>query len=117
MEKRIYRPLEAVSAEEVQRILASGTEEERGLLSLQVGEHGRHWAQSQAVCLKLMDDESPAVRANAALGLSYIARTQGQLDERLVQNPTCCVSCGKTTLIAGALSTPSKISIYFWTGT
>lgn len=25
MEKRIYRPLEAVSAEEVQRILASGT--------------------------------------------------------------------------------------------
>lgn len=85
MEKRIYRPLEAVSAEEVQRILASGTEEERGLLSLQVGEHGRQWAQSQAVCLKLMDDESPAVRANAALGLSYIARTQGQLDERLVK--------------------------------
>lgn len=85
MEKRIYRPLEAVSAEEVQRILAGGTEEERGLLSLRVGEHGRHWAQSQAVCLKLMDDESPAVRANAALGLSYIARTQGQLDERLVK--------------------------------
>ena len=85
MEKRIYRPLEAVCAEEIERILAEGTEEERGLLSLQVGEHSKHWAQSQAVCLKLMDDESPAVRANAALGLSYIARTQGQLDKRLVK--------------------------------
>ena len=85
MEKRIYRPLETVSAEEVKRIIAWGTEEERGLLPLQVGEYGRYWAQSQAICLKLLEDDSPVVRANAALGLGYIARMQGQLDKRLVK--------------------------------
>lgn len=83
--KRIYKPLTKIEDYEIKRILSCGTYEELVLLPLRVGEYGTDWIKSQNICLKLMNNENEAIRANAALGLAYIARTQGNLDKRLVK--------------------------------
>lgn len=85
MEKRIYSPLPAYSGGEIARILNEGTAEEQRLLSLSVGEYEPDWKKAQDICLRLMDSQNPHVRANAALGLSYIARTKGRLEKHMVK--------------------------------
>ncbi|MBL1223625.1 HEAT repeat domain-containing protein [Enterococcus sp. BWR-S5] len=85
MIKPIYKPLEEISEKESKRILASGTVEERMLLPLRVGEYSTDWKQAQDCCLSLMDDPDERVRANAALGLAYVARTKGKLEKHKVK--------------------------------
>lgn len=55
------------------------------LLPLSVGEYFADWKSAQALCLALIIHENAAIRANATLGLAYIARTKGRLDKRLVK--------------------------------
>ena len=83
--KPIYRPLEDVTYEEALRILESGTLEERILLPLRAGEMMVDWKQAQTICIKSFESDDSRVRANAALGLAYIARTKGQLEKHLVK--------------------------------
>ncbi len=85
MSKLVYKPLKPLSKSEIQKQLENGKEDELILLSLSVGEYGENWEEAQAVCLKLMEYNSPAVRANAALGLAYIARNHRMLDKRIVK--------------------------------
>ncbi|WP_321388619.1 hypothetical protein [uncultured Enterococcus sp.] len=85
MIKPIYKPLEEVSEKESKRIIASGTVEERMLLPLRIGEYSPDWKQAQEYCLSLADDSDERVRANAALGLAYIARTKGKLEKHKVK--------------------------------
>ncbi len=85
MSKLVYKPLEPLSKLEIQKQLENGKEDELILLPLSVGEYGENWEEAQAVCLKLMEYNSPAVRANAALGLAYIARNHRMLDKRIVK--------------------------------
>lgn len=82
---RKYCPLEEIDYGKIRAILDNGTYEELVLLPLRVGEYGNDWKKSQSICLGLMDNESEIIRANAVLGLSYIARTQKNLDKRLVK--------------------------------
>lgn len=82
---RIYKPLEEINESEIKRILNEGTVEERILLPLRVGEYATHWKQAQDFCLSLIYDEEERVRANAALGLAYIARTKGRLEKQRVK--------------------------------
>ena len=83
--KPIYRPLEDITYEEAVRILESGTLEERILLPLRAGEMMVDWKQAQTICIKSFESDDSRVRANAALGLAYIARTKGQLEKHLVK--------------------------------
>lgn len=81
----IYKPLEEIDESEIKRILNEGTVEERILLPLRVGEHAIYWKQAQDCCLSLIYDDDERVRANAALGLAYIARTKGRLEKQKVK--------------------------------
>ncbi len=83
--KPIYRPLEDITYEEALRILEFGTLEERILLPLRAGEMMVDWKQAQTICIKSFESDDSRVRANAALGLAYIARTKGQLEKHLVK--------------------------------
>lgn len=85
MDKLQYKPLERIEKNEIQEILKSGTEKQLALLPLRVGEYCSNWKEAQDVCLQLMSNENAIVRANAALGLAYIARKHRRLDKRLVK--------------------------------
>ena len=85
MEKRVYKPLQNIGQEELQTVLTSGSREELALLPLRVGEYWDNWREAQTVCLKLLTHEDAMIRANAALGLAYTARTQGALDKEMVK--------------------------------
>ena len=86
MEKKlIYKTLAAHSDEEIKRILREGTYEETVRLPLEVGMNHHDWKFAQNVCLQLAEHEDEAVRANAVLGLAYIARTKGELSKHLVK--------------------------------
>lgn len=85
MSKLVYKPLEPLSMIEIREQLEKGNDEELLLLPLFVGEYCESWKDAQDVCLKLMEHSSPAIRANAALGLAYIARNHRMLDKRIVK--------------------------------
>ena len=83
--KPIYRPLEEVSYSEAMEILKSGSLSEKIDLPLRAGEYMIDWKKAQTICIKSFESEEPIVRANAALGLAYIARTKGRLEKHLVK--------------------------------
>jgi len=59
--------------------------EELLVLPLALGEHFLDWKYAQDVCLRLAEHDSLLVRANACLGLAYVARTKGCLEKHLVK--------------------------------
>ena len=85
MSKSEYRPLIPISSELAQVQLKNGDEDELLLLSLNIGEYAKNWKSAQDICIKLMEHSNPAIRANAALGLAYIARNHRKLDKRIVK--------------------------------
>lgn len=85
MSKLVYRPLIPVSLELAQEQLQNGNEDELLLLPLNIGEYAKDWKSAQDICLKLMEHSNPAIRANAALGLAYVARNHRKLDKRIVK--------------------------------
>ena len=55
------------------------------ILPLSVGESEIEWKNAQDICLTLLSCPDAEIRANAALGLAYIARTKKILDKRIVK--------------------------------
>ena len=43
------------------------------------------WKDAQGICIRSFESEDPQIRANAALGLSYIALNTGCLENHLVE--------------------------------
>jgi hypothetical protein len=85
-EKPVYRPLPVYSdTEEVERTLRSGRWEDLMVLPLALGNSWHDWKYAQSICLRLVDHADAAIRANACLGLAYVARTQGRLEKHLVK--------------------------------
>ena len=83
---RIYEPLpEYRTTDEIAAILKDGSYQELLVLPLAVGESWPDWKYAQDLCLQLADHEDEAIRANACLGLAYIARTKGQLEKHRVK--------------------------------
>lgn len=83
---RIYCPLSVLTnRQEVEELLIYGSIEELLILSLALGEHFPDWKYAQDVCLRLAEHPSDKVRANACLGLAYIARTKQSLEKHLVK--------------------------------
>ncbi len=83
--RRIYRPLPELDTAEINRIMVSGTIDELIVLPLTVGEYSEDWKAAQDICIQLAEHKDERVRANAALGLAYIARTKRKLDKHLVK--------------------------------
>lgn len=83
---RLYQPLPIITQRaETEAILNHGSFDELMLLPLALGEHYPDWKYAQDVCLKLADHADDRIRANACLGLGYVARTQGKLEKHLVK--------------------------------
>ena len=81
-----YKPLPIISEKaQVLDILENGNYEDLMLLPLSLGEYFPDWKFAQDICIKLAINENAAIRANAVLGLAYIARTQGKLEKHLVK--------------------------------
>lgn len=85
MSELIYKPLEPLTKLQIEEQLERGDEADLILLPLSIGEYADNWKEAQDVCLKLMEHSNPAIRANAALGLAYIARNHRMLDKRIVK--------------------------------
>lgn len=85
MEKRIYRPLEQLSQEDIERIINDENLDELRRLPLSVGQYHLNWKIAQDICAKLCEHTDPWVRANAVLGFAYIARTKGKLEKHIVK--------------------------------
>lgn len=85
MSKLVYKPLEPLTKLQIKEQLERQNEAELILLPLSVGEYSDNWEEAQYICLKLMEHNNPAIRANAALGLAYIARNHKMLDKRIVK--------------------------------
>jgi hypothetical protein len=83
---RIYRSLPILGQkEEIEELFSSGTIEELLTLSLAVGANFSDWKYAQDLCLRLAEHSSDKVRANACLGLAYVARTKQRLEKHLVK--------------------------------
>jgi len=80
-----YNILPKFDDKEIKRMLKSGTLEELILLPLSVGEYHSDWKYAQDVCIGLINHDDEKVRANAALGLAYTARTKGKLEKHVVK--------------------------------
>lgn len=80
-----FSPLPKYSDNEVRRLLKMGTEQELAVLALSVGAYEPNWKIAQDICLSLCGNPSAVVRANASLGLAYIARTKGRLEKHRVK--------------------------------
>ncbi len=85
MSELVYKPLEPLTKLQIKELLESGDEADLRVLPLSVGEYSANWKEAQDVCIKLMEHQNPAIRANAALGLAYIARNHRMLDKRIVK--------------------------------
>ena len=84
-EKRVYRPLDILSNQDIKRILESNDVNEIIFLPLSVGEYHSNWKFAQEICVILSEHSNPIVRSNALLGFSYIARTKGKLEKHIVK--------------------------------
>ncbi|NJL20283.1 MAG: hypothetical protein HC895_04735 [Leptolyngbyaceae cyanobacterium SM1_3_5] len=83
---RIYRPLPLLDdRKQIEEVLRHGSIQELLILPLALGEHWPNWKYAQDVCLRLAEHSEPEVRANACLGLAYIARTKQRLEKHLIK--------------------------------
>jgi len=83
---KLYKPLPVITDKmQALEILKNGNHEDLMLLPLSLGEYFPDWKFAQDICLKLAGSEDTAIRANAVLGLAYIARTRGLLEKHLVK--------------------------------
>jgi hypothetical protein len=88
--RHIYRSLPEFSDRQevkqlIEKLVESESIEDLLILSLAVGENFPDWKYAQATCLLLSEHQNENVRANACLGLAYIARTKGKLEKYLVK--------------------------------
>ncbi|MDR0518751.1 MAG: hypothetical protein LBG82_01660 [Clostridiales Family XIII bacterium] len=85
MKELIYKPLPDCVLQQAKDILCNGTREQLAVLPLSVGTSDINWKDAQNICVTLLSNPDAAIRANAALGLAYIARTKRMLDKRTVK--------------------------------
>ena len=81
-----YNPLKKFSNIEIQDILESSSNiQDARVLPLSVGEYCDNWETAQDICIRLINHIDDEVRANAILGLSYIARRYHILDRNIIE--------------------------------
>lgn len=81
----IYKPLPILSDKEILELIKKNDINEVMLLPLSVGEYHPNWKYAQDICVKLSEYPDERVRANAILGLAYVARTKRKLEKYIVK--------------------------------
>jgi hypothetical protein len=84
-EKRIYKPLEEFSNDQIRDIINRNVIDELITLPLSFGEYYINWKYAQDICARLSEHENPLIRAYAVLGFAYIVRTKGMLEKHIVK--------------------------------
>jgi hypothetical protein len=84
-EKRIYKPLDELSNDEINEIFAKNDLNELMTLPLSVGMYHPNWKYAQDLCIRLSHYENAALRANSVLGLAYVAQTKGLLEKHIIK--------------------------------
>jgi hypothetical protein len=82
--KRIYEEAKDFSKKDILNIIERNQFEEIAVLPFNIGEYFPDWEFAQEICIKLTNHENAEVRANAIMGLAYIARTKTKLDKNIV---------------------------------
>lgn len=80
-----YQGLRYISIENAKGIIKNDNYDELLLLPLSLGEYCDDCIFAQKICLFLINKKEEALKANAVLGLSYIARNHKGLDEKFVK--------------------------------
>lgn len=81
----IYKCLPQYTSDDIEKIIKSDDENQVKILPLTVGEYNLDLEYAQDICLYLCDSHfNDEVRANAILGLSYLARRFGVLSEKVI---------------------------------
>ena len=84
--ERIYKPLPIIAEKrQALEIMTNGTHDDLMRLPLSLGEHFADWKFAQDLCIEITKNKEAAIRANAVLGLAYIARTKGMLEKHIVK--------------------------------
>lgn len=81
----IYKALPQDILYNIDKIIETDDEEQISIIPLTIGEYSTDLENAQDICISLCDGHfSDKVRANAILGLSYLARRFGILSEKVV---------------------------------
>ena len=81
----IYKPIAYYSKRDIDKAISDNDIQNLELIPLSVGEYCPNWRKGQKVCLLFLKKyDSKKIRANAVLGLSYIARNHRRLNNRKV---------------------------------
>ena len=84
--EKVYRSLPLITNKaQALEVLNNGSYKDLMLLPLSLGESFPDWKFAQDLCIRLTQSEDAALRANAVLGLAYIARNKGMLEKHLVK--------------------------------
>ncbi len=77
-----YEPITYFSVEDINNAIKNNDIEKLELIPLSVGEYCMNWRKGQKLCLLFLKKyDTERIRANAVLGLSYIARNHRRLDK------------------------------------
>ncbi len=84
-DKLVYRPVQPYSREEAEEAIRTNDIDTLVYVAFSTGMLGSDWKYAQDLCVRLSEHEHPIVRGNALLGLEYIARFQGKLEQQIVK--------------------------------
>ena len=79
-----YESVKFYSPKEIEQAIMDNKEDELLLIPLSVGEYSTDTQYAQDVCVTLLQNKNSYIRANAVLGLSYIARNHQTLNENVI---------------------------------
>jgi hypothetical protein len=84
-ETRLYKPIPRLTRRQIQTAIHEDDFETLVYAALAAAWYDRDWQFAQAICIQLSEHRHPVIRANAIMGLSYVARFKRRLVKRLVK--------------------------------
>src|SRR5262245_50769798 len=100
-ETRNYKPIPRLTRKQIETAIEQDDFDTLIYAALAASWYDPDWQYSQAICIKLSSHENPVVRANAIMGLSYVARFRGRLDKRVVKPVLLRALRDKDELVSG----------------
>ena len=109
--KRDFEAIEKLGRSRALRLLGGSDQPARSRAIISLALHDKDWRWVQNLCLSLLDDPNPDIRASALLGLGHVARLHRRLDlERVL--PRVRASSGDSRLAPRVLELLEDIEIY-----
>ncbi len=83
--ERIYKPLPALTRDQVEAAIKNNDIGTLISSALSVATYDRDWKYAQDVCLRLAHHTDATIRGNAILAIGYIARVHRKLEKHVVE--------------------------------